>query len=91
MFKIKKNNYTNNKNCINYKNCSGYDNRPYTNNETNIITIKDYFFKYKLLQSLNSSTTGKNEKMRIVYSSSFLDDFNPYVIKSPNVSKGLRW
>jgi hypothetical protein len=60
-------------------------------NDTNIIKIKILMDKYKLLQKLQNNDIPNQVKLRKIYESHFFDEYNTYVIKPPNLTKGLKW
>jgi hypothetical protein len=73
------------------KNIAGYDNRFEKKNDTDIGLLRLYRNKYDLLKILERDDIVEQEKLRLIYASHFLDDMNPYVIKGPNFTKGLKW
>jgi hypothetical protein len=72
---------------------SGLDDRPINDNDSNvdIDVIRGHFYKSDLLKLLESDLLDENQKLSIVYRSALFDEFNPSVIRAPNLTKGLKW
>jgi hypothetical protein len=70
-------------------NCSGYDERPINETVIDMRIIRQYHEKLELLNLLNSSKISQAEKLQLIYKSPFLEDLNPYKIKSSNLTKWL--
>jgi hypothetical protein len=73
------------------KKYNGSDQRPKTDNDTQLYEIKVIMDKYDLLKVLQDNNIIEQEKLRLIYASHFLDEINPYIIKPPNLTKGLKW
>jgi hypothetical protein len=73
----------------------GYDERPLSTrsvkNDTDIGLLRLYRNKYDLIKALEREDLVELDKLRLIYASHFFDELNPYIIRAPNFTRGLRW
>lgn len=70
---------------------AGYDQRPPIKVVETNVSVLSLRKKYDLLKRLENEHLAEHSKLRLIYASHFLDDLNPYIIRAPNMSKGLQW
>ena len=70
---------------------SGYDQRPPVKVVETNVSVLSLRRKYDLLKRLENEHLAEHSKLRLIYASHFLDELNPYIIRAPNMSKGLQW